>query len=107
MCKAVMEALAGAGYALTDYEAALFLPAVVEKSGHNQVGGQGGLRCVPTPSEKREMRTPGGRQGRSVPFWAIDVLMFATFAQRLSFCAVLVPSRLERTVPPPPGVSPR
>ncbi|KAL4424717.1 hypothetical protein ABPG77_000060 [Micractinium sp. CCAP 211/92] len=36
MCKAVMEALAGAGYALTDYEAALFLPAVVEKSGHNQ-----------------------------------------------------------------------
>lgn len=57
MCKAVMEALAGAGYALTDYEAALFLPAVVEKSGHNQVGGRGGLRCVPTPSEKREMRT--------------------------------------------------
>lgn len=48
MCCGVFEALAGAGYQLTDYEAQLLLPAVVEKSGHNQVGGP----------EERRVRCP-------------------------------------------------
>jgi hypothetical protein len=39
MCRTLMEALLAAGYQLTDYEALVFLPAVVEKAGHNQVGG--------------------------------------------------------------------
>ena len=38
----LLEALAEGGYQLCDYEALLLLPAVVEKSGHNQVGGCGG-----------------------------------------------------------------
>lgn len=36
MCKVLLEALAGAGYQMTDYEALCLLPAVVEKAGHNQ-----------------------------------------------------------------------
>ncbi|KAL4854812.1 hypothetical protein ACK3TF_004509 [Chlorella vulgaris] len=36
MCRALLEALAGAGYRMTEYEALVFLPAVVEKAGHNQ-----------------------------------------------------------------------
>eukprot|EP00887_Chlorella_sp_A99_P000367 scaffold13.g367.t1 len=36
MCRAVLEGLGAHGYQLSEYEAAVFLPAVVEKSGHNQ-----------------------------------------------------------------------
>lgn len=42
MCRALLEALAGAGYRMTEYEALVFLPAVVEKAGHNQVRWLGG-----------------------------------------------------------------
>lgn len=42
LCKAVLEALAAEGYQLTDYEAQLLLPCVVEKAGHNQVGSNEG-----------------------------------------------------------------
>lgn len=58
MCRAVLEALAGAGYALTDYEALLFLPAVVEKSGHNQVGRG---RCSAQVGLKRKAQAAGQR----------------------------------------------
>ena len=40
MCKVLLEALAGAGYQMTDYEALCLLPAVVEKAGHNQVSSE-------------------------------------------------------------------
>lgn len=41
LAKAVLEALIGAEYALSDYEALLLLPCVVERAGHNQVGWDG------------------------------------------------------------------
>ena len=37
MCRTLLEALVAAGYQLSEYEATILLPAVVEKSGHNQV----------------------------------------------------------------------
>lgn len=46
MCKYLLEALSRGGYQLSDYEALLLLPAVVEKSGHNQVGGWEGLGAL-------------------------------------------------------------
>jgi hypothetical protein len=56
-----MEALLAAGYQLTDYEALVFLPAVVEKAGHNQVGGsaggmQVGVHCVSSVQMWRQQR---------------------------------------------------
>ena len=37
LCRALLEALQGAGYTLSEYEALLLLPAVVDRAGHNQV----------------------------------------------------------------------
>lgn len=61
MCKAVMEALVGEGYAMTDYEALVFLPAVVEKSGHNQVGPRAALS--PQTLQGGPLSPQGGAQG--------------------------------------------
>ena len=53
LTKALLEGLGEAQYSLTDYEASLLLPCVVEKAGHNQAGARGGAGGA------------GGRGGRA------------------------------------------
>ena len=63
MCRTLMEALLAAGYQLTDYEALVFLPAVVEKAGHNQVGGCEGARVWYLPFGLVGWGAAGGDDG--------------------------------------------